>query len=95
MVSLTILAILRKFRDIVLRKFQLRTKCVREKIITFSMSVLKIKITLVSVSVSRPMLCSAKSKNDFAGALTLVNAGYFFEEIVRWGGGGVANISPP
>ena len=38
MVSLTILAILRKFRDIVLRKIQLRTKCVRRRNRTFSMS---------------------------------------------------------
>ena len=51
MVSVPILAILRKFRDIVLRKFQLRTKCVRGRIRTFSMSglswlVLKVHINL-------------------------------------------------
>ena len=39
MISTTILFILQKFWDVVLRKFQLQTKCVRGRIKAFSMSV--------------------------------------------------------
>ena len=54
MVSVTILAFLWKFRDIVLRKFQLRTKCVHGRIRTLSMSeyiinTLRISMNLMTV----------------------------------------------